>query len=72
MATAKEYRAYAVECMEAAKTAKTDKEREAFLQMAADWLRAASIAEPMTSKRLSVSPSARPKHPQGGHESEAG
>ena len=69
MATAKEYRAYAVECME---TAKTDKEREAFLQMAADWLRAASIAEPMTSKRPSVSPSARPKHPQGGHESEAG
>jgi hypothetical protein len=39
--------------MEAAKTAKTDEEREAFLEMAANWLRAASLAEPISSARPS-------------------
>ena len=72
MATAKEYRAYAAECIEAAKAAETEEEQEAFLQMATDWLRAASLAEPMTSARLSMLLRARPGHPQGGHESEAG
>jgi hypothetical protein len=57
--TAKEFRAYAAECMEAAKIAKTDEEREAFLRMATDWLRAASLAEPMTSARPDISPKAR-------------
>jgi hypothetical protein len=52
--TAKEFRAYAAECMEAAKTANTDEEREAFLQMAMDWLRAASLAEPMLSARPNI------------------
>jgi hypothetical protein len=61
VATAKEYRAYAAECMEAAKTAKTEEEREAFLEMATNWLRAASLAEPMTSARPRTPPSAR--HP---------
>jgi hypothetical protein len=48
MTTAKEYRDYAAECMEWAKTATTDADREIFLQMAASWLKAASLAEPMT------------------------
>jgi hypothetical protein len=72
VATAKEYRAYAAECLEAAKAAKTDEEREAFLHMATNWLRAASLAEPMTSTRPNISPWGRPGHPQGGQESEAG
>jgi len=45
--TAKEYRDYAAECMEWAKTATTDADREIFLQMAASWLKAASLAEPI-------------------------
>jgi hypothetical protein len=34
--------------MEWAKSAKSDAEREIFLSMAASWLKAASLAEPMT------------------------
>jgi hypothetical protein len=56
MTTAKDFRAYAAECMEAAKAAETDGEREALLQMATDWLRAASLSEPMTSPRPAMSP----------------
>ena len=42
MSTADEYRAYADECFGWAKTSKTDREREIFLQMAQTWL-AASV-----------------------------
>jgi hypothetical protein len=41
---AKEYREYADECMGWAKSAKTDHERDIFLQMAAAWNHAALIA----------------------------
>ena len=44
----KEYREYAAECLEWAKTAKSDREREIFLQMANTWLQAASCAERRT------------------------
>ena len=43
--SAKEYRAFADECMGWAKTARTDKERQIFVEMAGTWLRAAALAE---------------------------
>jgi len=43
--SAKEYRAFADECMGWAKTARADKERQIFVEMAGTWLQAASIAE---------------------------
>jgi hypothetical protein len=43
--TPKEYREYADECLGWAKTAKSDREREIFLQMAQTWLEAATRAE---------------------------
>ena len=39
--SAEEYRAYANECFGWARTARSDKEREIFLQMARTWLEAA-------------------------------
>jgi hypothetical protein len=45
MPTAEEYRRYADECLAWAKQAVTDSERETYLQMAQDWLRAATLAE---------------------------
>jgi len=42
---AKEYRAYAAECMDWARNAKSDVERDRFLTMASAWLRAAAISE---------------------------
>jgi hypothetical protein len=41
----KEYLKYADECMGWAKTARTDKERQIFVEMASTWLRAAALAE---------------------------
>jgi hypothetical protein len=43
--SAKEYREYAAECMDWARTAKSDQERDTFLQMAQTWLNAALVAE---------------------------
>jgi hypothetical protein len=40
MSSAEEYRKYADECLGWAKAAKSDKEREAFLDMAKAWLAA--------------------------------
>jgi hypothetical protein len=54
VSTAKEYRAYAAECMESARNAGSDIEQDTFLQMAADWLQAATMAEmpiPPTNKQ---------------------
>lgn len=45
MSTAREYREYADECFGWAKTAKSDQEREIFLEMARTWLEAATQAE---------------------------
>jgi hypothetical protein len=44
MSSAQEYRQFAEECVDWAKKAATDAERETFLKMAEDWLRAAAIA----------------------------
>ena len=43
--TPKEYRENADECLAWAKTAKSDRERGIFLQMAQTWLQAAKLAE---------------------------
>ena len=48
--SAKEYREYADECLDWAKTAKSHKEREIFLQMARAWLEAAVRWEPQQAK----------------------
>jgi hypothetical protein len=45
VSSADEYRAYADECFGWAKTARTEKEREIFLQMARTWLEAAVHAD---------------------------
>jgi hypothetical protein len=43
MPSVEEYRQYAEECLGWAKQAKTDFERDLFLKMAEDWLRAATL-----------------------------
>jgi hypothetical protein len=40
-----EFRGYADECLEWAKTTKSDKERRDFLQMAEAWIKAAALLE---------------------------
>jgi len=42
--TVEEYRAYADECFDWARTARTEKDRHIFLQMADTWLEAAARA----------------------------
>jgi hypothetical protein len=44
MASAKEFRDYADECKQWAKSAKTNRERDIFLQMAKSWMDAALLA----------------------------
>jgi hypothetical protein len=44
VASAEEYRAYADECFGWARTAKTKREREIFIQMAQTWLAAAGAS----------------------------
>jgi hypothetical protein len=44
MSSAKEFRKYADECMGWAKTARSNQEREIFLQMARTWMQAAVLA----------------------------
>lgn len=56
MVTKNEYREYADECLGWAKTAKSDKERDVFLQMAQTWLDAAFRAESSGS----IQPAPRP------------
>ncbi len=48
MASAKQYREYADECLKWAKEAQSDEYREALIQLAQDWLLAATKAEPPT------------------------
>ncbi len=45
MESAKHYRDYAEDCLNWAKAAKSDQQRETFLQMAQTWLEAATRAE---------------------------
>jgi hypothetical protein len=55
---AKEYRAYAAECMDWAKNAKSDVERDRFLTKASAGLRAAAVSElaasPKNEKELAT------------------
>jgi hypothetical protein len=44
MSSAKEFREFANECFGWAKTARTDSERDIFLQMATAWIEAARLA----------------------------
>jgi hypothetical protein len=44
VSSAEDYSAYANECFDWARTARTEKEREIFLQMARTWLEAAARA----------------------------
>jgi hypothetical protein len=53
METGKDYRQYADECLASAKAALSDEERDLFLKMAQDWLRAATLVEAETTKALS-------------------
>jgi hypothetical protein len=46
MSSANEFREFARECMDWAKTARTERERAIFLQMAETWLDAAMRLEP--------------------------
>ena len=52
--TAKECRRYAEECLGLATTASSDQEREAFLEIAKTWLRAARLTEPENTTRQKV------------------
>jgi len=54
--SAKEFREYADECFDWAKTAKSDKERNIFLQMAQTWLEAVARAEGVSAVEQSASP----------------
>jgi hypothetical protein len=62
--SSKEYREFADECMRWAKTARSDREKRVFLQMAETWLKAAVVAdrrgqrEATTSKQQSFGDSA--------------
>lgn len=46
MATYEEYRKYASECLDSAKNAKSEDERQAYLDLAEHWLRAAIQVRP--------------------------
>ena len=60
--TAKEYRKYAAECLESAKEAKSDSDRDTYLAMATAWLRAAALAEPIALSSRDYEPDRfRPK-----------
>jgi hypothetical protein len=43
--SSKEYREFADECLHRAKTARSDREKRVFLQMAETWLKAAVVAD---------------------------
>ncbi len=54
--SANEYREYAEECMGWAKTARSDKERVTFIEMAKTWLEAAVLAERADSPSANGAP----------------
>jgi hypothetical protein len=66
MTSAKEFREYADECKEWAKTAKTDHERDTFLQMAKSWLDAALLVGTQEVPRQSI-PLSKPPNDQDGN-----
>jgi hypothetical protein len=67
MSSAKEYRANADECMDWARTARSERERSIFIQMAQTWLHAAMLLETCSNnkqpaKRTSVRQLADSEH----------
>ncbi len=52
MASAREFREFAQECMDWARTAKSDQEHNIFLQMAQTWIEAARRLEKPAAKGL--------------------
>ena len=52
----KTYLEFADECMGWAKTARTDKERQIFIEMAGTWLQAAALAERINPSSANVTP----------------
>ena len=52
MSQAAEYRTFADECLGWAKTARSERERNIFLQMAQTWLNAAVLAEGRATRRV--------------------
>jgi len=56
MATADEYRQFAVECFRWADEAESDDMREAFLQMARDWMAAALRVEGVLKPEIADEP----------------
>jgi hypothetical protein len=65
MSSAKEFREYADECKEWAKSAKTDHERDIFLQMAKSWMDAALLARDRGEPPLSAALTKRPSDQDG-------
>jgi hypothetical protein len=57
MSSFEEYKKYADECLAWAKTAKTERERTIFLEMAKAWMEAATVAKGNTRPRKSPSTS---------------
>jgi hypothetical protein len=60
VASAEEYRAYADECFGWARTAKTEREREIFIQMGQTWLAAAVRAGAAGDMQQPLTPSVSP------------
>jgi hypothetical protein len=56
MATAKEYRKFARECLKWAEEAESEELRDAFLQMARDWEAAALRADGIGLERIEAKP----------------
>jgi hypothetical protein len=62
MSSAKEFREYARECLDWAKTARTERERAIFMQMAETWIDAALRLEPEVVRlidKVAVEPEGR-------------
>ena len=53
--SSKEYREFADECMDWAKTARSDREKRIFLQMAETWLNAALLADRREQREATAS-----------------
>ena len=67
MESAKQFQEYAEECLDWAKSARTDQEREIFLQMAQTWMEAAMLA----SKEPALPERRHPKSADNNHSGSA-
>jgi hypothetical protein len=72
MESAKQFEEYAAECLGWAKTARTEKERDLFIQMAGTWTQAATIARGRDGSAASI-PLLKPMsdHDDSGQNAEA-